>query len=295
MTDDFTGRWLVTEYVHDDNGACIGIVHQTRLLRNLPNGHFLVVQHCWVSAELADHPMGAFAGKWVFEMKKDGNRRRYLGADVVGLGISLTPQTIVGQGRWPRFGYDFLSFGSIMDDPARQLTGGVFYNGTEGDLAARIVGIAVAETEASQGAWQTLASRQAMHAVSPHWQGTKSVHLADGTLSHEGKFQRSYDDAFRWQEVYAGNQRQTIRCQPDGRNAYALSRQAENGTLQPVGQCFVYDYFSRAELKTHTGRVSLYEVFDQASQCLLGVGYCRASNADRLTGYEVYRLYPQSH
>lgn len=148
MTDRFTGDWLVTEYVHNADGTFAGLVHQRRSLQPSGENRFVVRQSCRVSDQLVatGHPMAAFAGEWEFSLHRDGRLRHYHGPDVVGRGLSLGQQVIMGRGRWPRFGYNFTSFG-ISTGAERQITGGVFYDSDPAQPIARIVGIGVAERE----------------------------------------------------------------------------------------------------------------------------------------------------
>lgn len=299
MTDGFTGRWLVTEYVHDEDGACIGTVRQTRTLETLANERIRVLQGCDVSPELAQHPMAAFAGDWVFEMSKEGCKRHYHGEDVVGLGLSLTPETIVGAGRWPRFGHDFLSFGALMN-PHRQLTGGIFYDGSELQLVARIVGVAVAETKENAGVWAELDKTTKPYMTTLYWKGNWALYGSEGELRHQMDIQRRFEDALTWHDRRPDGTVRTVLLQPRGGNQHVIVSGIYNSSMRPVGSGFWYDYFLRMELDGMSGtRITLYETYDAASQCLLGVGYWRKADADgipsQVTGYEVYRLFPDNH
>ncbi len=139
MSDSFAGRWLVSEYVFDPDGRFVGVVRQLRSLERLACGRIRVTQVCEPGKSLVGHPMGAFAGKWVFELEAKGAERRYLGPDVVGCGREWSPGALTGEGIWPRFGYSFESF-SVLTDPGRQLTGGFF--SLAGRSVADIVGVA---------------------------------------------------------------------------------------------------------------------------------------------------------
>ena len=140
--DSFGGAWLVIEYVFDPDGAYRGEVTQRRIVEHAGQGRLRVTQHCHPSPDLADHPMAAFAGEWVFELEVAGPQRRYLGPDVVGIGTEWQPGAMTGQGLWPRFGYEFESY-SVLVTPHRQLTGGFF--SLAGRSVADIVGVAVPE------------------------------------------------------------------------------------------------------------------------------------------------------
>ncbi len=148
MSDPFAGDWLVTEYVHDSDGRLAGIVHQRRTLEAAGPDVIRVTQVCEPEG-LDGHPMQAFAGTWVFDLRIDGALRIYEGPDVVGHGNEWSPGAMTGQGVWPRFGYTFESFAFLVT-PDRQLTGGFF--GLAGRSVADIVGVA----EPDRGRWPAL-------------------------------------------------------------------------------------------------------------------------------------------
>jgi hypothetical protein len=137
----FLGSWLVSEYIYNPDNTFAGINHQRRMLHQ-HDGLIRVTQICDPEPALDAHPMGAFRGEWVFDLRVDGLTRHYLGPDVVGAGQMIADGVMMGQGRWPRFGYDFNSF-SILVTPAYQFTGGQFLDGER--LVANIVGLAVPE------------------------------------------------------------------------------------------------------------------------------------------------------
>ena len=141
--DPFGGAWLVVEYVFDPDGTYRGEVTQRRIVEPAGENRLQVTQHCQPSPDLADHPMSAFAGEWVFDLEVDGTQRRYLGPDVVGTGTEWQPGAMTGQGVWPQFGYEFESY-SVLVAPDRQLTGGFF--SLAGRSVADIVGVAVPES-----------------------------------------------------------------------------------------------------------------------------------------------------
>ena len=141
--DNFGGAWLVHEYVHDPDGRFAGIVRQRRTVEPVDDGRLRVTQVCEPDAQLRNHPMGAFAGEWVFDLEVDGDDRLYLGPDVVGMGTQWQPGAMTGRGVWPRFGYEFESYG-VLVAPDRQLTGGFF--SLAGRSVADIVGVAVPES-----------------------------------------------------------------------------------------------------------------------------------------------------
>ena len=141
--DRFGGAWLVVEYVFDPDGTHRGEVVQRRVVEEADEDRLRVTQQCEPSRSLVDHPMAAFAGEWVFDVEVAGNRRHYLGPDVVGAGTQWQPGAMTGQGLWPRFGYEFESY-SVLVAPDRQLTGGFF--SLAGRSVADIVGVAVPES-----------------------------------------------------------------------------------------------------------------------------------------------------
>ena len=146
-SDRFGGAWLVVEYVFDPDGTYRGEVAQRRIVEPAGEAQHRVTQQCQPSPELADHPMAAFAGEWVFELEVDGAQRRYLGPDVVGFGTEWQPGAMTGQGLWPRFGYEFESY-SVLVAPDRQLTGGFF--SLTGRSVADIVGVAIPEASGTE-------------------------------------------------------------------------------------------------------------------------------------------------
>ena len=140
--DRFSGDWLINEYVYDPDGTLRGEVAQRRIVEPTGENRLRVTQQCHPSPELADHPMAAFAGEWVFDLEIAGDQRHYLGPDVVGIGTVWQPGALTGRGLWPRFGYEFESY-SVLVAPDRQLTGGFF--SLAGRSVADIVGVAVPE------------------------------------------------------------------------------------------------------------------------------------------------------
>ena len=152
MSDKFTGNWLVTEYVHHPDGAFLGIVRQKRRLVQLENA-IRVIQDCEISPELMNHPMKGFAGHWEFDIERKGRMRLYTGPDVEGFGVSWGDNFIEGQGKWPRFGYNFKSF-SLLVSPERQLTGGRFSK--DHKPMAVIIGVGCPEKVDAVAVWPKL-------------------------------------------------------------------------------------------------------------------------------------------
>lgn len=161
MSDNFLGAWRVTESVFNSDDSYAGYVQQRRELLRLENGNLRVVQECVVSAELHTHPMSAFQGEWVFDLRVDGKNRHYLGADVIGMGIQYAEGIMVGRGYWPRFGYSFVSF-SFLDSTNRQITGGIFHD--DGNTIAKIAGIARPATH--QDTWPEIINIQTRETMS---------------------------------------------------------------------------------------------------------------------------------
>lgn len=140
MSGTFEGSWLVSEYVFNPDGSFAGIIRQRRMLESIPNGRIRVTQVCEPEERLSEHPMGAFSGRWEFELEAEEQLRRYLGPDVVGYGTEWSPGTMTGQGIWPRFGHTFESY-AVLLAKQRQVTGGFF--SLSGRSVADIVGAAV--------------------------------------------------------------------------------------------------------------------------------------------------------
>lgn len=192
MADEFLGAWLVSEYVYNPDGAFVGIVHQRRQLHRLDNGNVRVEQQCSPGPELAAHPMGAFAGEWVFELSVDGRARRYHGPDVIGAGLTWGEGVMTGRGLWPRFGHNFTSF-AVLLTPERQITGGKFFNASE--LVANIVGLAVperGELSVNDEPWPSFSGPQWPGKMNAHWYGTLQTVNAGGVVQNELSVERHY-------------------------------------------------------------------------------------------------------
>ena len=126
--DRFLGRWAVLESVYSSKGDYLGEVSQERVLTQLPKKVLLVSQTCHPSESLLSHAMGRFSGHFEFELEKIGADRLYAGPDVIGGATEVLSGCLLGQGVWPRFGYNFTSW-SIKVDEVCQLTGGRFFAG----------------------------------------------------------------------------------------------------------------------------------------------------------------------
>jgi hypothetical protein len=211
MSDQFLGSWLVSEYIYNPDGSFAGMVRQRRELLQMANGRIRISQHCTPEAALQNHPMGAFAGEWLFEMSVDGRYRRYHGPDVIGSGTTWGDGVMTGRGLWPRFGHNFRSF-AILATPTRQLTGGSFYKATE--MVANIVGVAVPEAEASD--WPTL--RENPELTTANWRGTARTVLLDGTIENETQISRHYrPDGLNFEET---SDERYLQVMMDGRENY---------------------------------------------------------------------------
>ena len=190
--DSYLGAWLVSEYVYDPDGTFAGIVHQRRQLHRLESGNIRVVQQCSPGPELVAHPMGAFAGEWVFELSVDGRIRRYHGPDVIGTGLTWGEGALTGRGLWPRFGHNFTSF-AVLPTPERQITGGKFFNASE--MVANIIGLAVPDRDdvsATREQWPSFAGPQWPGKMNEHWYGTLRTVNADGVVQKEISVERRY-------------------------------------------------------------------------------------------------------
>ena len=266
MADNFLGAWLVSEYVYEADGSFVGIVRQRRTLQQLSSGRIRVWQQCEPDNDLADHPMGGFAGEWVFELGVNGRYRYYYGPDVVGSGVQWVEGVMNGQGIWPRFGHNFTSF-AWLASPERQLTGGKFFKASH--MIANIVGVAVpAEVEA---AWPELAPVQHPYQVASMWQGQLKRYAADGVWLGDERIRRVYDGP-HWVDTTDRQTGHMVMCveeevghvrlySPDGDSA---------GIAKQIGPLFEWTYFidprrqlrCMALLDVHTGQmVALHRWF----------------------------------
>lgn len=177
MNEGFTGHWLVTEYVFHPNGQFAGIIQQRRILEPRPDGSIRVIQQCTPSHELSNHPMSHFRGEWVFDLKREGTIRHYMGPDVVGYGIGCGENLLIGRGVWPHFGHNFTSF-SVLTQADRQITGGKFFNAAE--MVANIIGVAVPETHARKDEFPELALHHLPERVNLSWIGRQAEFMSSG-------------------------------------------------------------------------------------------------------------------
>jgi hypothetical protein len=149
--DRFLGHWRVYEYAYSGSGVYLGHIIQDRKVWKVGIDSQMrdvlrVDQFCVPQLLDPKHPLGAFTGSFSFTLIKEGLKREYQGPDVIGGALAVGSQCLVGQGYWPRFNCDFLSW-SLNLGPSRQVTGGVFYRGQE--MIAVIYGIGVENEEKS--------------------------------------------------------------------------------------------------------------------------------------------------
>lgn len=192
MSDNFTGRWLVTEYVFNPDGSFAGVVKQKRHLEHLSDTRLRVIQDCEPSSDLVNHPMNRFRGFWEFDLEVNGHHREYLGKDVIGTGFSYGEKTMIGQGVWTRFGYNFTSFGFLLT-PHRQLTGGTFFHANQ--MVARIVGVACPETKDSPDDFTELRHDISAQTLAIQWRGTLVRYDSSGDLVQETEVLCNYEDS----------------------------------------------------------------------------------------------------
>ena len=184
--DGFLGEWAVKEYIYSPQSELLGIIHQQRRLNRGDSADELRVDlFCEPSLELADHPMGAFAGEFSFRLIKQGIQRLYLGPDVQGFAYSLGEIFLCGEGIWPRFGYNFRSW-SIRLSETYQLIGGVFFRGF--NVIGVIFGVATLANSQQHGSALCLASE--MRGGQGHAEtlqlGTKTVSTEPWARQHRG-------------------------------------------------------------------------------------------------------------
>lgn len=263
----FTGRWLVSESVYQPDGTFAGIVRQQRHLEPVGEGHIRVLQECTPAPELANHPMGAFSGKWDFELLVQGQTRQYLGPDVVGTGIAYGTQFLLGQGIWTRFGYNFTSF-SVLLDAGTQVTGGKFSRGHS--LIANIVGLGTAETEETRDRWLSLETSQPADFVRGAWDGQTFLYGTHGNLKLETGIhsERSGDEVvFCWDN----DQQVAIAIQAERQIVTGtLTMPAGSGTQALHGERHDAGCMAETILFTSTGiRLEITEIAVSATRMIV--------------------------
>lgn len=202
MSDKFQGQWLVSEYVFEQDGRFIGIVHQKRRVVPQDNGKIRVIQDCYPDAALAGHAMQSFAGHWEFDLMVEGRNRHYLGPAVVGIGQAWGKNATTGKGIWPKFGHNFQSFG-IVPEVNRQLTGGSFYNAQE--VIAKIIGLAYPEEQGSENEWPMFPENYQAALISKRWAGIAYRYDAMGKEMDEFRIQKEIDD-LNEQDLYQNDE-----------------------------------------------------------------------------------------
>lgn len=251
--DAFVDSWRVSEYVFNPDGSFAGVVRQERMLERLENGRIRVTQYCNPDEALTPHPMARFAGTWVFELQRSGNRRLYHGPDVVGMGLAWGEGAMTGRGVWPRFGHNFVSF-AVLAQEDRQVTGGKFYNASQ--LVANVVGIAVPER--ASATWPKLLGPHWPGEVSTVWEGSLRRLTAAGEVMREEPVVRRYGESRGWQEE--GDQPLCMRLTAkDG--AFTLSGRVGSASLQGVAKGFGWLLEAEAVLGTRE-LLEFSEVFD---------------------------------
>jgi hypothetical protein len=281
MTANFTGHWLVSEYVYNPDGTFVGIVRQQRMLEPQGNGRIRVIQQCEPQAELAQHAMGAFKGEWVFDLVVDGRARRYLGPDVLGIGLAWGGEVITGRGVWTRFGHNFQSF-SVMVTPALQITGGKFYNASE--MVANIIGVAVPERADSPAQYADFTGMQHPRDVARHWHGSSHRFNADGTPRQQSTVQRTYH-GLGWDDEYLETGEET-KVQLRAREARELVSGTQMGIAKRSG------WLLEMEMVHESGvLIDSVQILENFTDCLIGLR--RVWEDGALSSVEVLRLYPE--
>jgi len=276
MTKDFLGSWRVSEYVHNPDGALVGVVQQRRRLEQLANGDVRVWQFCEPCTFA--HPVAQRAGEYVFDLRLEGRVRRYLGPDVIGLGLAWGEGAVTGRGLWPRFGYSFTSF-SVQTDAARQVTGGRFYEA--GAMIANIVGIAEAESDATgRERWPEFEGPPWPGEVSAQWRGMRRTMNAMGKVVAERAVERRYAD-LSWADA---PQAAPVRLEADGRR-YRSYFQSYQGLAQRHGWLWEVELFGADGIA-----IEMTEVLDNTGRQLIGLH--RWYTNDSLDRVEVLRLTP---
>jgi hypothetical protein len=263
----FTGRWLVSESIYQPDGSFAGIVRQQRHVEPTGESRIRVLQECTPAPELAGHAMDAFRGKWEFELLVQGQARQYLGPDVIGTGVAYGTKYLLGQGIWPRFGYNFTSFSVLLDDRT-QITGGKFSRGH--CLIANIVGLGTAETDESRDRWLSLNPLQPADFRQGAWDGQTSLYGAQGNLKLETAIHSERSDnrlIFSWDNA----QLLEIAAQPDRQIVTgALTMPGGSGTQVVHGERHHAGCMAETILFTPTGiRIEIAEIAVSASSMIL--------------------------
>lgn len=256
MTIAFLGRWLVSEYIFGNDGAYLGVNRQQRELEQIAADRIRVVQRCEPEPALAEHPMGAFAGEWQFDLTVDGQVRRYHGPDVIGGAVGWAEGAMTGRGVWPRFGHNFASW-SLMLGPDRQLTGGRFFNAAQ--CVAHIVGVGQLAESAQGQAYPALRLECVPADLATEWRGMRTRFDAAGACLGEEAVTRTYSrEGWReagWEVVLAGRG-----------PCYRVEGTALRGIAARTGPMLELE----AVLDDGT-QVTMMEVLDAATRSLVGI------------------------
>jgi hypothetical protein len=264
----------VSEYVYNADGTFAGIVRQERQLYRLENGNVRVWQLPTPGPELAGHPMGAFVGERVFELKVEGRARRYLGPEVIGTGLAWGEGAMTGRGVWPNFGHNFTSF-SVMPNAEKQVTGGKFFNA--GEMVANIIGVAIPDDSwgglHGRPIWPEFGGREWPGEVCEVWQGTRTIVGGDGTVRDEIPCERRYQRA-GWQD--------------DSGSGLTLEGRAASGSITGIFKRFGWALEIEAVAAPEQA-VAVLEIL--AGEDLVGVWQWRVDDA--LQKIEVIRMKPK--
>ncbi|MDW8325287.1 MAG: hypothetical protein RMK99_01870 [Anaerolineales bacterium] len=274
MTNDFLGAWRVSEYVYNPDGAFVGVVHQHRRLERLANGNLQVWQFCEPCD--FDHPMAKRVGEYVFDLRVEGRVRRYLGPDVIGVGLSWGEGALTGSGFWPRFGYSFTSF-SIQTGAGRQVTGGKFFEA--GAMMANIIGVAEVESsEVESRGWPRFEGPSWPGEVSMLWRGTVTVVSGEGTVVAEHAAERRYDRS-GWEDAHDAD---AVRLQENSGAFRAFSKNMQ-------GLARRYGWMLEGELFNECGACLTWMELLSGAQL---TGLRRWQQDGVITRVEVLRLTP---
>ena len=198
---------------------------------------------------------------------------------------------MLGEGVWPRFGYNFTSF-ALMLSPHRQVTGGKFYAASQ--MIANIIGVAQAEMHDVPDSWPSLRDPQEVYKVSTLWRGESLLFSADGkydltqAVTHEHTSTQTHT-------VYANGQALHITYADDGRGAFdARGVLMQPGMLdqQPLfGKAKRFGWLLESVLHSpQSARMDTMMILDNDSQAL--VSLYRWSQGGVLRHVEIKTLRP---
>lgn len=274
--DRFAGRWQVVEYVYDGDGRFLGKVFQERHL-SLEAGGYTLRQLCRPEPQLQGHGMAAFAGEFVFRLAKNGKHRCYLGPDVLG-GATAFSRYMLGQGVWPRFGYNFRSW-SFSLGADRQLTGGVFLRG--GTPIARIFGLATSADSSLHGAFDP---EQRYVPGGCALKGETAILREQDEEPEILAMERTPGLDQAWHDLWPGEE-ESLALKPCGKDWLMTRHGKECGTAASFGPMFVYELFGDDGARS-TG----IEVHDPWESRVLGIK--KSEKWGRALCYQGYDLRP---